>query len=90
MSTKKSKKAGHCRNMGRTFSQYLDKELAKEMCRKLEHHLKDCPDCRAYFDTLNRTVTLYRSLGHSRVPRDAEQRLFKTISLSAAKKRGSR
>jgi predicted anti-sigma-YlaC factor YlaD len=85
---KKIKKADHhCSNMSRTFSQYLDKELAEKMCRKLEHHMKDCPDCRAYFDTLNKTVTLYRSLGPQKVPRAAEQRLFKTISLSAVKKK---
>jgi predicted anti-sigma-YlaC factor YlaD len=87
MSTvKKTSEKHHCRGMGSVFSQYLDKELAQQVCRKLEKHLKDCPDCQSYFDTLKKTVTLYRGLGHQKVPPDAQRRLYKVIKLEVGKK----
>ena len=83
---KKTDQKHHCRGMGTVFSQYLDQELAQQVCRKLEKHLKDCPDCQTYFDTLKKTVTLYRDLGHQKVPADAQRRLYKVIRLEAGKK----
>ncbi|MBI5806332.1 zf-HC2 domain-containing protein [candidate division TA06 bacterium] len=83
---KKTEQKHHCRGMGTVFSQYLDKELAQQVCRKLEKHLKDCPDCQTYFDTLKKTVTLYRGLGPQKVPADAQRRLYKVIRLEAGKK----
>lgn len=87
---KKTKEKHHCRGMGAVFSQYLDQELARQTCRKLEKHLKDCPDCQTYFDTLKRTVTLYRGLGHQKVPADAQRRLYKVIKLETGKKTGKK
>ena len=83
---KKKVEKHHCRGMGAVFSQYLDQELAQQVCRKLEKHLKDCPDCQTYFDTLKKTVTLYRGLGSQKVPADAQRRLYKVIRLEAGKK----
>jgi len=84
--TKKTDDKHHCRGMGGVFSRYLDKELAQKACRQLEHHLKGCPDCQTYFDTLKKTVTLYRGLGHQKVPPDAQRRLYKVIRLEAREK----
>lgn len=85
----KHKPAGphHCRRMAAMFSDYLDRDLREAICRKVDEHLKQCPDCRLYLDTLNRTITLYRGLGGVRVPRNVESRLFATIRLAAAKKK---
>jgi predicted anti-sigma-YlaC factor YlaD len=81
-----SKKADHhCRRMTAAFSEYLDKDLRKQLCRKLEIHLTGCSDCRMYFDTLKRTVTLYRSLEQETLPKDTEKRLFATIKLARSK-----
>lgn len=88
--TKNATEKHHCRGMGEVFSQYLDRELARQACRKLEKHLKDCPDCQTYFDTLKKTVTLYRGLGRQEVPPDAQRRLYKVIKLETGKKRGKK
>lgn len=85
---RKTAEKHHCRGMGGIFSRYLDKELAQKACRQLEHHLKDCPDCQTYFDTLKKTVTLYRGLGRQKVPPDAQRRLYKVIKLETGKKAG--
>lgn len=75
----------HCHKMTAAFSEYLDKDLRKQLCRKLEVHLAECPDCKMYFDTLKRTVTLYRSLEQEPLPKDAEKRLVATIKLARNK-----
>jgi predicted anti-sigma-YlaC factor YlaD len=85
---KKNTEKHHCQGMGGIFSRYLDKELAKKACRQLEHHLKDCPDCQTYFDTLKKTITLYRGLGRQKVPLDAQRRLYRVIKLETGKKTG--
>lgn len=77
----------HCKRMSSVFSDYLDRRLKKQLCRRLEMHLVECPDCQMYFDTLKRTVTLYRSLEQEPLPKDAEKRLFATIKLAQNKDR---
>lgn len=76
--------------MASVFSDYLDRDLREAVCRKVDEHLKQCPDCRVYLDTLERTITLYRGLGGVRVPRNVESRLFATIRLAAKTKRPKR
>ena len=72
------------------FSDYLDKDARAAVCRKVDEHLKDCPDCKVYLDTLNKTITLYRDLGDVAVPRDVQSRLFATIRLASVKKKLSK
>lgn len=50
------------------LSQYLDRELAPETCGDLEHHLRDCPECIQFVDSLKRSVELCRQYGASRPP----------------------
>ncbi len=86
MSTKHDRTGSHhCRRMAAVFSDYLDRDLREAICRKVDEHLKQCPDCRLYLDTLSRTITLYRGLGGIRVPKNVESRLFATIRLAAEK-----
>jgi len=72
---------GHCQRMLSVFSDYLDRKSKNRICRKVEQHLRDCPDCRLYVDTLKKTVVLYRSLGREPVPQEVQKRLFATIRL---------
>jgi predicted anti-sigma-YlaC factor YlaD len=69
----------HCRRMVSVFSDYLDKDARAAVCRKVDEHLKNCPDCKMYLDTLSRTITLYRDLGTVAVPEPVQRRLFATI-----------
>jgi len=75
----------HCKRMTSVFSDYLDHRLRKQLCQRLEMHLTECPDCKMYFDTLKRTVTLYRTLEQEPLPKEAEKRLFATIKLAQNK-----
>lgn len=64
------------------FSDYLDKKARLSLCRRIEGHLRECPECRIYVDTLKRTVVLYRNLGDEKIPAAVSRRLFKTIRLA--------
>jgi predicted anti-sigma-YlaC factor YlaD len=39
----------------------VDRNLTSPTCRKLREHLKKCPECAAYYDSLKKTIVLYRS-----------------------------
>ncbi len=39
----------------------VDQDLASPTCKKLREHLEKCPDCAAYYDSLKKTIVLYRN-----------------------------
>lgn len=73
-----------CQKILRELNEYVDGELASDLCLELEHHLADCPDCRVVVDTLNKTIILYRALDEtsSELPADVEARLFQRLNLN--------
>lgn len=85
--TKRLAGRGHCLRMLAVLSDYLDRKARKCICQQVERHLKECPDCRLYLDTMRKTVVLYRSLGDEKVPPDVTQRLFRTIRLEETRSR---
>ncbi|HQT92143.1 MAG TPA: hypothetical protein PL001_08970 [Candidatus Kryptobacter bacterium] len=38
----------------------VDQDLTSPTCKKLREHLSQCPDCAAYYDSLKKTIVLYR------------------------------
>ena len=44
------------------LSEYLDRELPPT-CGDLEEHLRDCPECIQFVDSLKRSVELCRQYG---------------------------
>ena len=54
---------------GRVFallSQYLDQELAPATCEELEEHLRGCPQCIQFVQSLKRSVQLCHHYGDGR------------------------
>jgi len=50
--------SGRCRKIFARLSEYLDGELDPQVCDRLEGHLADCPPCRAFLESLRRTVDM--------------------------------
>lgn len=50
----------HCHNLIASLSDYIDGDLEKELCVKLEEHLAHCQDCQIVVNTLRKTIELYR------------------------------
>jgi RNA polymerase sigma-70 factor (ECF subfamily) len=40
---------------------YLDEDQRNELCRQIDAHLHQCPDCRFYVDTVKKTIVLYQA-----------------------------
>ena len=51
---------GHCVDLLRQLSAYIDDELASDICREIRRHLGACPNCEVFIASLQQTVTLCR------------------------------
>jgi predicted anti-sigma-YlaC factor YlaD len=71
-----------CRRLLGQLNEYLDGELAEELCAVLETHLDGCADCRVVLDSLTRRIALYRGLREQPVelPPDVEGRLMRRLA----------
>ncbi len=67
-----------CRALLGQLNDYLDGDLAAELCQALEAHMAGCHNCQIVFDTLGQTVHLYHSLDEepAELPADIEARLL--------------
>lgn len=57
------------------LSEYLDNEVDEATGRTIRKHLKRCKPCQVCLRTLERTVTLCRTLDMPQVPPSLSQRL---------------
>lgn len=71
-----------CGSLSVQLSAYLDGDLPPDLCRELEAHMGDCPDCRVVLDTLSRTIQIIRTLGTDPepLPADVEARLLARLT----------
>lgn len=57
---------GHCLDLLKQLSAYIDDELPSDICREIRRHLGACPNCEVFIASLQQTVTLCR---HHPAPR---------------------
>jgi RNA polymerase sigma-70 factor (ECF subfamily) len=74
----------HCKQIFAMLSEYLDGELPPKNCRELARHLKGCPPCIAYLESLKTTVEACRKYRAPRAPAPSEQ--VKAALLAAVRK----
>ncbi len=66
----------------RLICKTLEADLDEPVCLELAAHLQTCPDCKIYFDSVRKTIKLYRQqFHHERVPADTRMRLYKVLKL---------
>jgi anti-sigma factor RsiW len=72
-----------CQELLGQLNDYVDGELATELCHDLEQHLAGCPGCQVVFDTLAKTIKLYHLLDETPVelPADVAARLMRRLRL---------
>ena len=51
---------GHCLDLLRQLSAYIDDELPSDICQEVRRHLGACPNCEVFIASLQHTVTLCR------------------------------
>ena len=47
-----------CQKMASMLSEYLDEDLSAASCQELIEHMKDCPPCVRFLDSLQKTIEL--------------------------------
>lgn len=71
-----------CELLGQ-LSEYIDGELADELCSELERHIQSCSNCKIVYNTLLKTIDLFQQTGEQDVmPEDVRGRLYKRLELS--------
>ncbi len=72
----------NCHDLLSSLSDYIDGDLDADLCKELEQHLCECPNCRIVVDTLKKTVELYQHEGEdTTLPDDVRVRLFYRLDL---------
>lgn len=66
---------------------FMGEDIDSPACKEVADHLKICPTCKVYFDTVKKTVTLCRDMdGDQKIPEDVSNRLYKVLNLDEIKK----
>ncbi len=63
-----------CRELLERLSRYIDGDLEPRERRALVTHLRRCPCCEEFADSLRRTVLLCQEAGKRRLPPDVRAR----------------
>ncbi len=70
-----------CHELFEALKDYLDGDAEEDMCRAIEEHMKECPDCRVHVNTLKGTIEIYKTLGGKKMPGTARERLHKALKI---------
>jgi len=61
---------------------FIGEDIDAPVCKEVADHLSACPSCQAQFDSIKKTVTLYRQVEQLQtVPDDVNLRLIKVLHL---------
>jgi len=70
----KARAHSRCRDLLERLSRYIDGDLAPGERRSLMAHLRRCPCCEEFAESLRRTVEACHEAGRSRLPPDVQAR----------------
>jgi hypothetical protein len=64
-----------CSELKEKLGDYLDDDELEDLCETIDEHLKRCPDCQVYVDTVKKTVVLYQADRHVEIPAHVNRKL---------------
>jgi anti-sigma factor RsiW len=71
-----------CRDLLDQLSDYFGDDASEAICRAVEAHMAECPDCTAMVNTLRKTIDLYQGKASPPfLPSDVRARLYKRLAL---------
>jgi len=56
-----------CGQIVAMLSEYLDRELLPATCSEFDEHIKDCPECVQFLESLKRSMKICRQFGESQL-----------------------
>ena len=60
----------------------LDEDLNTPFCKKVQHHIQQCPQCNNYVESIKDTVHFCQKLFDEDVPQAVEERLWEFLKLN--------
>lgn len=57
-----------CRELAELLMDFVENDLAQEMCHQVEEHLRACPPCVVFVETYRVTIHLSRRLPCGELP----------------------
>ena len=62
-------------------------DIGSELCQEVGLLMQECPECKVYYDTMQRSVKLYRVVeDECKLPESVSERLFKVLNLDQLKR----
>lgn len=68
-----------CRELLALLSDYLEEELAEDLCRQVGAHLEGCPPCAAFVRTFARTTQMLKQLRAPTLPQTVAAEVHRLI-----------
>jgi predicted anti-sigma-YlaC factor YlaD len=75
------KKRLTCKETAEYICVELDEKINSPKCREIKEHLKNCPNCTSYLDSLKKTVGLYRKYSAPKLSAKCRKELFTKLKL---------
>ncbi len=69
-----------CKEVIRRLSEYLDRELPRDLEESLERHLGHCEDCSLVVDTTRKTIDIYCKTEPMPLPPGVQERLLAALA----------
>ena len=70
-------------------AEYIWSELGEKIdsleCRKIKNHLKACPSCAAYLDSMKKTIRLYKKYPCPKTTDKCRKELYTILKLNTGK-----
>ncbi len=61
----------------------MGEDIDIDACEKLKQYMEECPECKLFFDSVNKVVKLYRVYEKDKgLPGDVSRKLFKALNLN--------
>lgn len=76
---KREKIESECREIRELSSGYLDGDIDRTMIDRVASHLDKCPPCRAFVNTLKRTIDLMRGIPKQEAPEGFRQQVLESL-----------
>ncbi|HAV22992.1 MAG: hypothetical protein A2X67_14985 [Ignavibacteria bacterium GWA2_55_11] len=75
------KKLIKCSQVAKHICDNLDSQLDTARCRAIKKHIRECPNCYAYLDSVKKTVHLYRIEQTPKLPERSKRKLLAVLKM---------
>ena len=73
-----------CKQFLQELNDYFDPSTDRDLKKKLESHVSECPNCFVLVDTTEKTLKVYKGVEPQTIPDDVKTRLLKALEKKIA------